>query len=71
MLIGFDGAEITYDFLERVIRSCAQEVDLRCNKLVDGEDVGHFYVQSWLGLRIQVVELINIKIGLCILYGDH
>ena len=71
MLIGFDVAEIAYNFLESVIWSCAQEVDFGRNKLVDGKNVGHFDVQGWLGLSIQVVELINVEIRLRILHGDH
>ena len=37
---------------------------------MDGEDVRQFDVQGWLGLRVEVVELVNVEMRLGIWYRD-
>lgn len=62
MLVRFDVAEVAYNLFQSIVRTCAHEVDLGPNKLVNREYVGHLDVQSWLGFRIQVVEFVNVEI---------
>lgn len=41
------------------------------DELMNREDIRHFDVQSGFRLCVQIVELVNLEIGLRILHSDH
>lgn len=38
---------------------------------MNGENVGHFNVQSRFSLGVKIVELVDVEVGLCVLDGNH
>lgn len=66
-LVALHITEFSDKLFQNVIGVLAHEIDLRGHELVNGKDIGHLNVQSWFGLGVKIVELINVKVGLRIL----
>lgn len=70
-LVALHIAQIPHELFEEIIGVGTNKVNLRGHELVNREDIGHLNVQSRLGLGIEIVELVDVKIGLRVLDRDH